>query len=152
MRIIIAGSRTFNDYEMLKKITLDILAKLQYNHVVARKDIEICSGMATGADKLGKRFGDEFKIRVTPFVAKWDDLTASRVFIKYRNEIPYNVLAGTIRNEEMAKYAAEDTGVLIAFSVDSSKGTKDMIKLAKKENLDVYIVNGFTGEIVHDKI
>jgi hypothetical protein len=155
MRVIIAGSREFKDYELLKKVTLDILARLQYNLVVGSKDIEILSGMARGADLLGKKFGDEFKLKVIPFVAKWDDMTASKVFVKYREGKPYNVLAGTIRNEEMARYAAEDKdghGVLIAFSTDTAKGTKDMIALAKKQNLMVFVVNGYDGKVVEGSI
>lgn len=155
MRIIIAGSREFNNYEMLTKITLDILAKLQYTYVVGRKDILIISGMAAGADKLGVRFAKEYGLNVKPFIPKWDDITTPPVFIKYRNGKPYNVLAGENRNVEMAKYAKEDKdniGVLIAFSIDKSSGTQNMIKNAKKFELDAYVVDGYTGKIIKGNI
>ena len=53
----------------------------------------------------------------------------------------------------MAKYAAEDEcGILIAFSLEVAKGTQDMIKRAKKHSLEVYVVNGYTGEIIKGSI
>lgn len=153
MRIIIAGSREFKDYELLRKVTLDILGKLQYTYVVGRKDIEIVYGTARGADTLGKHFAKEFDLKTIPFPAKWDDLITPPVFIKYREGKPYNVMAGFVRNEQMAKYAAEDEcGILIAFSLEVAKGTQDMIKRAKKHSLEVYVVNGYTGEIIKGSI
>ena len=49
-------------------------------------------------------------------------------------------MAGTIRNERMAQYATEnDFGVLIAFSVDKSPGTKNMVSLAKKYGIKTFL-------------
>ena len=46
-----------------------------------------------------------------------------------------------IRNEEMAKYASEaDCGILIAFPVGESRGTRNMIKLAKQYGLEIEVV------------
>ena len=46
-----------------------------------------------------------------------------------------------IRNEEMAKYASEaDRGILIAFPVGKSRGTRNMIKLAKQYGLEIEVV------------
>lgn len=55
----------------------------------------------------------------------------------------YGKSAGYRRNEDMAKYAKEDTniGVLIAFWDRVSKGTKHMIDLANKYRLRVFVVN-----------
>ena len=154
MRIIIAGSRDFKDYEMLREKTLDILSRLQYDYVVGRKDIEVICGMASGADLLGKRFAEEFGLKVVPFPAKWDDLSTPPVFVKFKsNGEAYNVMAGFARNKKMAEYAAQDEhGILIAFSMGSSKGTQDTIKQGKKNNLEVYVVNGHNGEIVKASI
>ena len=46
MKIIVAGSRTFDDYTLLKE-KLDFFLKNQ-------KDVVIVSGTAKGADKLGE--------------------------------------------------------------------------------------------------
>ena len=52
----------------------------------------------------------------------------------------YGKRAGYIRNAEMARYASEENGALIAFWDTKSKGTKHMIDLAKEKNLAVRIV------------
>jgi len=85
------------------------------------KDIEIVSGHANGADKLGERYAKENNLKLTLFPANWDLNGKS---------------AGYIRNYEMAKYA----DVLIAFWDGKSKGTMDMISQANKRDL---IVIGF---------
>ena len=50
-KIIVAGSRTFNDYTYLKK-SLDKL-------LVNKTSITIISGTARGADQLGERYAQE---------------------------------------------------------------------------------------------
>lgn len=131
MKVIIAGSRSFNDYEKLKQFCNSVL--------VNYKDIEIVSGTADGADKLGERYAKEKGYTLTEFPAKWKDLTAKPCFVKYdKNAEPYNVLAGLNRNKEMAKYA----DVLIAFWIDGSKGTENMIKEALKQKLELHFYYG----------
>lgn len=77
-RLVIAGSRTFNDYELLK-------ASIKPNKVG-----EIISGCAQGADTLGEQFAKEYNIPVKQFPADWNK---------------YGRSAGYLRNEEMAKYS-----------------------------------------------
>ena len=50
-RLIIAGSRTFNDYDLLKK-------KVNHYTTPIGKLIVICGG-AKGADLLGKKWAEE---------------------------------------------------------------------------------------------
>lgn len=127
MRIIIAGSRDFNNYELLKKETLTIVKSFKdkgYN--TKRENVEIISGTARGADKLGERFADEFNLKCVRMSADWDT---------------YGKRAGYLRNAEMSKYAKQDgeVGILIAFW-NGSNGTKHMIDLAKKDGLEVFII------------
>lgn len=112
MKVIIAGSRDFNDYNLLSSIC---------NIEIKNDCTEIVSGTARGADKLGERYAEENNIPVKPFPADWDKFGKS---------------AGYIRNEEMAKYA----DILIAFWDYQSKGTKHMIDLANKYNLKVIVI------------
>ncbi len=112
MKIIIAGSRNFKDYQRLCKVC-DYMLQFQ-------TDIEIVSGAAMGADKLGEKYADERKFLIKQFPAEWG---------KYKKS------AGYIRNEEMAKYA----DALIAFWDGKSRGTKHMIDLAIKYNLKIKI-------------
>ena len=114
LRIIIAGSRNFNDYDFLKREVLNIV---KYDN--RRKEyVKIISGCARGADTLGERFAKEFGLEVKKFPADWDGLGKR---------------AGYVRNAEMAKFAVEDNndGMLIAFWDGQSRGTKHMIDLAK---------------------
>ena len=132
MRIIIAGGRDFNDYEMLARECNHIFINLaQEGHFPinvneSRKFIEVISGTANGADKLGEKFAQDYKLIVKCFPANWN---------------LYGKSAGYRRNEQMAIYAKEDNGVLIAFWNGQSKGTKHMIDLAKKHGLKVFVVN-----------
>lgn len=124
LRIIIAGSRDFNDYKLLKDSMRDILKNTALEDI---NKIKIISGTARGADQLGERFAKQFKLEVVKFPADWDR---------------YGKRAGYIRNEEMAKYAIQDYnyGMLVAFWNGESRGTKHMIDLAKKHGLEVHVV------------
>ena len=124
LRIIIAGSRDYNDYKYLKISMKNILERTSLEEV---NKIKIISGTANGADQLGERFAKQFKLEVIKFPAKWD---------------LYGKHAGYIRNEEMAKYSMEDNnyGMLVAFWDGESRGTKHMINLANKHGLEVHVI------------
>ena len=55
LRVIIAGSRDFSDYELLKKSAIEIITKKTMLPDLTR----IVSGGARGADTLGERFANE---------------------------------------------------------------------------------------------
>lgn len=126
LRVIIAGSRDFDDFPKLMNSCIDILFKIteQYNDL---NKIRIISGAARGADRLGEQYAKIAGYEVSRFVPDWDGLGKR---------------AGYVRNAEMAKYAIADGnyGVLIAFWDGKSKGTKHMIDLAEKNGLEVHIV------------
>lgn len=117
MKIIIAGSRDFNDYELLDKEVSSILNSLVG---VPMNNMIILSGGAKGADKLGERYSILNKFNLKKYPANWDK---------------YGKSAGFIRNAEMAKLA----DILIAFWDGKSKGTKDMID--RMSDKKVYIRN-----------
>jgi len=113
MKVIIAGGRDFNDYDLLRGKCDEVIGD--------NTDIEIISGTANGADRLGERYAKEKGYPVVRFPAKWSE---------------YGKSAGPIRNKEMADYG--DT--LISFWDGKSKGTKHMIETAKRNNLHVTVV------------
>ena len=117
LRIIVAGSRTFNDYDLLESTLSDYLKE--------NNNVTIISGAAKGADQLGERFARKYRYNLKYFPAQWD---------------MYGKSAGPIRNRKMAEYAAEERGVLFAFWDGKSRGTKSMIDLAKKSGLEVHVV------------
>lgn len=115
MKVIIAGGRTFNTqqhYELLKEVCTEMLSKCT--------NIEIVSGTARGADSLGENFATEMGYDIKRFPADWNQFGKG---------------AGHIRNKQMADYA----DALIVFWDEESKGTKSMISLAKKQNLQIKI-------------
>ena len=121
-RIIIAGSRNFNDYTKM----LNTLDELGIHLINTIDPVEIISGHAPGADTLGEKFAKAYGYPLKIFPADWDI---------------YGRAAGPIRNEQMAKYASEaDRGMLVAFPVGESRGTRNMIKLAKQYGLEVEVV------------
>lgn len=111
-RVIIAGGRDFDDFRTLSEVCMRILQN--------KENVEVVSGMANGADKLGEQFARFMGYPIKQFPANWDEIGKS---------------AGYKRNKEMTEYA----DALIAFWDGNSKGTKHMIDLAKKMNLKVRI-------------
>lgn len=126
MKTIIAGTRTFNDYEFLKKTVEESGFEIT----------EIISGGASGVDELGAMFALEKEIPLRVFKADWNNLETDGAIIKTGNwGNKYNAKAGIDRNELMAKYA----DALIAIHKNNSPGTKSMINLAKKYNLKIFV-------------
>lgn len=116
-RIIIAGSRNFTDKERLYKILDNRLASI-------KDDVEIISGHCRGADMLGEQYAKDHNIPVVVFPADWNT---------------YGKKAGYIRNKQMAEYASEENGVLIAFPIGEARGTKMMIGLAHDYDLETEV-------------
>ena len=121
-RVIVAGSRYFNDKDKLYSILDDVVKELG-------SDIEIVSGCCRGADKLGEQYAEEHNIPVKRFPADW---------------AKYGLRAGYVRNAEMAEYASngDGSGWLVAFPLEVSKGTKMMVDLARKNCLKICVVQG----------
>lgn len=115
-RVIIAGSRTFNDYELLKRKMDELLANVKWMKIV------VVSGAARGADQLGEQYAKERGYGIDSHPANWD---------------LYGKSAGYIRNAEMAANA----DALVAFWDGKSRGTKHMIDLAEKRRIHVRVIN-----------
>lgn len=114
----ITGSRDFSNVSLFRSTIRKYLSDI-------KDEIEIVSGGCSGADTMGEWFAEDNNLKLTVFEADWDK---------------YGRAAGPIRNEQMAKYAAEsDRGILIAFPIGKSPGTRNMIKLANQYGLEVYV-------------
>ncbi len=114
MKVIIAGGREFNNYTLLKN-TMDQLLSEEPN-------LEVVSGKARGADKLGEDWAKVNKLVVHPFIPDWNG--------------PLRKGAGYKRNEDMAKFA----DACVVFWDGKSKGSGHMINLAKKYKLKLKII------------
>lgn len=117
-RVIIAGGREFNDYQLLREKCDKILADTSKT-----SQIVIVSGTARGADRLGERYARERGYQIVRYPANWDRDGNS---------------AGPIRNAKMA----ENADALIAFWDGESRGTYNMIDTAiRREDMLIRVVN-----------
>ena len=116
-KVIIAGGRDFDDYNMLKTHCDKILENKRNQGY----RIIIISGTARGADILGERYAKEKGYEVLRFPADWNT---------------YGKRAGYIRNEEMSEHA----DACICFWDSISNGTRHMINIAKEKRLPLRIV------------
>ncbi len=120
LKVIIAGSRNFNNYKLLKK-KMDFFLKNKIDKNKPSFNIEIVSGTARGADTLGETYAKDKGYALTKVPAHWD---------------LYGKKAGYIRNREMRDYA----DVCVVFWDGESKGSKHMINLAKEDNMPIRVV------------
>ena len=111
MKTIIAGSRDFNDKDLLEASLFSLPWHID----------TVVSGRAQGADKLGELYAYEYNKDIKLFPANWD---------------LHGKSAGYLRNKQMAEYA----DALVAFWDCKSKGTKHMIDLAVDHGLYVKVV------------
>lgn len=116
-RVIIAGSRGFSDYDLLRTKCDRILSGISTG-----RQIVVVSGTARGADQLGERYARERGFAVRQFPADWER---------------HGKQAGYLRNREMAEHA----DALIAFWDGQSHGTKMMIEIAMRKGLMVRTIN-----------
>lgn len=109
MRLAIVGTRTFTNYEFLRK---KILKKYYISDIT-----EIVSGGAEGVDTLAEQFAEEYNIPLKVYKPDWTK---------------YGKKAGAIRNKKIVNRC--DVG--IAFWDKKSIGTKitiDMSEIAGKK-------------------
>lgn len=109
MKTIIAGSRTITSSRLL----YDIIDAWHKTMPIT----EVVSGTAKGIDSLGEKWAEVHGIPIRQFRPNWDD----------------GPKGGPERNQKMADYAE----CLIAFSVNNSRGTADMIRKAKENGLKI---------------
>jgi len=115
-KVIIAGSRGFSNYKLLRE---------QCNKFLREKrktsNIIVVSGNARGADTLGEKYAQDEGFTLEIYPAQWKK---------------FGKRAGYRRNEQMAEVA----DALIAFWDGSSKGTKHMIDIMNEKKLLVRVV------------
>jgi predicted Rossmann fold nucleotide-binding protein DprA/Smf involved in DNA uptake len=115
-KVIIAGSRGFSNYKLLREQCNKFLReKRKTNNIV------VVSGHARGADTLGEKYAQDEGFALEIYPAQWDK---------------FGKRAGYRRNEQMAEVA----DALIAFWDGSSRGTKHMIDIMNEKNLLVRVV------------
>jgi len=123
MKCVIAGSRdlgTYRDKEN-RRIQMSLIDCPWFEEAMGQFDwkdriTEIVSGAALGVDTLGEQYADKYGIEKSIFPAKWSE---------------FGRRAGSLRNEDMAKYA--DVAVVMMVK-GGSTGSKDMIDRMMRKN------------------
>ncbi len=116
--VLVAGSRTFKNYELLK-------TKMDY-YLKNYSDVCIVSGGAYGADTLAIVYAKEKGYPYKIFPAQWNT---------------YGKSAGYKRNIEMHKFIAQyPKRGCVCFWDGKSKGTQHNFELCKKYNTPLRIV------------
>lgn len=120
IRVIIAGSRDFYNPGIFNNIMTLYLSDIPDNK------LEIISGGCRGADRMGEQYAKDWNLKCKVFPANWKK---------------YGKSAGPIRNEKMVKYALQaDHGMLIAFPIGESRGTRNIIEIANRYGLEVHVI------------
>ena len=112
LRIIIAGSRRFDNYNFMR-------TKLRRVDI-GNYDVTVISGTAKGADRLGEQWAKNYKFNIERYPANWS---------------MYGKTAGIIRNRQMAEHA----DMCVVFWDGESKGTLNMIQTARDVGIPVYV-------------
>ncbi len=114
-RVVVAGSRNFNDYELFSKVVGEFLKP-----ICERYELIIVSGHCSGADIMGEQYAKENGLEVEVYPAEWKK---------------YGRSAGAKRNKQMVDVA----NFAIAFPSPNGKGTQSMIKYAEQKGIPVKI-------------
>lgn len=112
MKILVCGSRDYLDYDFVEEVLSSYGSELT----------GIVHGAARGADTLAGDYGRSANIPVEEYPADWG--THGRA-------------AGHIRNTKMLAEGKPD--LVIAFQMNNSKGTQNMINQAKKAGIAVEV-------------
>tara|TARA_Y100000589_G_C27075357_1_gene597223 strand:+ start:638 stop:976 length:339 start_codon:yes stop_codon:yes gene_type:complete len=110
MKIGVVGSRDFDDYKKLEKE----LNKIEGITVIV-------SGGAKGADTLAREFAEKNDIKLTEFKPDYE---------QYGRGAPIR------RNKKIVEYSDQ----IIAFWDGESRGTKNTIDIAKKQDKPITII------------
>lgn len=118
MKILICGSRGFEDYKRLETEILKIIKDRK------ETEVQIIEGGARGADLLGRLFAKRNRYEALTVPAEWD---------------VYGKSAGYRRNEKMLNLMGTQD-LVVAFWDGKSKGTQHMIQIAERGRIEVKII------------
>ena len=112
-RVVIAGSRYFNDYDLFSSVVSKYLSRIQNEH-----DLIILSGHCYGTDLMAERYAKENGFALEIYPADWS----------------LGRKAGPLRNKQMVDIA----DFAIAFYAGGS-GTRSLITFAKEKGIPLRV-------------
>ena len=129
MKLLIAGSRGYNNYVDFCIKMMKIMKKID------KSQVTIIKGGARGADRMARRYANDHDIPCITMLADWDK---------------YGKQAGMLRNKEMADKCTH----AVIFWDGNSPGTKHMISLLKEKGIKhviMRITNNASSETENHK-
>lgn len=118
MKILIFGSRDWNNY----KVILNVMNRLKAKY----GDFVLIEGGCKGADLLAKKAAIECNIEYEEYPADWT----------------LGKKAGPLRNQKMIDEGKPDMAVCFHNYIESSRGSKDMRSRLIKYNIPCYVIKG----------
>lgn len=117
---LIVGSRTFNNYELLKTKVNELLV-----NNIGKREIHIVSGGANGADSLAERYAHEYGYQLHVFEADWS----------------FGKAGGYSRNRKMHEFISQfPHRGCVAFWDGKSRGTAHNFGLSEEYDNNLRIV------------
>ena len=134
MKIVVCGTRQFNNYDLLKS-KLDEFTKDFIDNDI---EITIVHGAAPGADIMSEQYAKENGIKYKSIPADWNNLNHPDAYIKINKQTgkKYDAKAGFRRNAKLLDLA----NMIIAFWDGKSPGTKHMIDESNKRNIPCFVI------------
>jgi hypothetical protein len=121
MRLLIAGSKDFGDYNMFSRMMLEIIAKWQYDNALPLSKLDMVCDSKDSICKMVSQFCVENKIRFKVYPSEW-----RKYLFEYVEE-----------TKECS---------LIVFRTKISKDTDGIIKSCEKEDIPSIIFTIDRGE------
>lgn len=136
MKIICCGDRNWSNEQRIK----EILSTLP-------KNTEIIQGCARGADKLSAKVANELGMTLLSSSTNLDIINNPGFPADWKK---YSLGAGPIRNKEMLN---QNPDIVIAFhdNITNSKGTKNMVHIARRKDVPVILITNTNITIDMDK-
>ena len=115
-RVVVFGSRNYNDYEEAKKHIDICISKIKSEYTLV-----FVSGTCRGADSLGERYAEENNYLLETYPAEWERLGKR---------------AGHVRNRKMAEVG----DYFVCFWDGKSLGSKSMIGFVTESGKPIRVI------------
>lgn len=120
MRVLVCGDRKWKDWKYIEA-TLDIIN-------IEKGIYVLIEGEAKGADSFARNWANSRGVKCEAYPAEW---------ARYRHA------AGPIRNKQMLTEGKPELVIAFHEDIENSKGTKNMVELAKAANVPVMVFEGY---------
>jgi hypothetical protein len=115
MRLLVCGSRHYDDRDYLYSCLDELAAVLKISCII--------EGEAPGADLMSREWAESRGVPFDPYPADWK---------------AHGRAAGPIRNRQMLAEGKPD--LVVAFPLSSSRGTRDMIEVARSAEVTTWVM------------